>query len=175
MSSGTASSGAGSDDDHAPWPSPLIRDLVDELRRFNRRKTEFYAESVLEASAFAIMLVLSDGRARTLRELTEELGLEQSTVNRQVNNAIKHGYLERFEVAGSLSRFVRPTDTGREAFHHDGMLRAARIEATFADLAPGTPEGLLRELRAFNQAYDRRVLRETGKDVEATGEHRRYG
>ncbi len=102
----------------------------------------------LEKSAFAILWVLSDGRPRTLRQLTEELELEQSTVNRQVNAAIKHGYLERFEVEDSLSKLIRPTDAGREAFRRDGLLRAERLEQVFADLAPGSPEALLHELRA---------------------------
>ncbi len=146
--------------DHAPWPSPLYRDIVEELSRFLRRKSEHPAESVLESSAFAILLVLSDGRARTLRELTDELDLEQSTVNRQVNAAIKLGYLERFDVEGSTSRLIRPTGSGRAAFTHDGMLRVSRLKQVFADLDPGTPEVLLRELRAFNEAYDRTLRAE---------------
>ncbi|MFT4124951.1 MAG: MarR family transcriptional regulator [Gordonia sp. (in: high G+C Gram-positive bacteria)] len=154
---GDGSSGC---EDCAPWPSPLFRDLMEEIGRFGRRKTSTYGDAILEGSAFAILLVLSDGRARTLRELADELELEQSTVNRQVNAAIKHGYLERFEVAGSLPRAIRPSTAGREAFIHDGMLRARRLQAVFDDLAPGTPEALLRELRAFNEAYDRTVRAE---------------
>ncbi|GAC67325.1 MarR family winged helix-turn-helix transcriptional regulator [Gordonia soli] len=151
--------------DHDPWPSPLFRDIVEELQTFNRRKTNIYPHAILEASAFAILLVLADGRARTLRELTEELELEQSTVNRQVNSAINHGYLERFEVPGSVSRMIRPTPAGQEAFEHDGQLRVERLNRVFDDLAPGTPEGLLRELRAFNQAYQRTVDRSTERSL----------
>ncbi|RPA57349.1 MarR family transcriptional regulator [Gordonia oryzae] len=134
--------------------------MVEELDRFRRRKSEHPAESVLERSAFAILLVLSDGRARTLRELADELDLEQSTVNRQVNAAITLGYLERFDVEGSMSRLIRPTKSGRAAFAHDGMLRVSRLKQVFADLDPGTPEVLLRELRAFNEAYDRTLRAE---------------
>ncbi|MEP9394998.1 MarR family winged helix-turn-helix transcriptional regulator [Gordonia sp. VNK1] len=159
------------DDDHAPWPSPLYRDLVEELSRLHRRKGQYHVDSILEGSAFAILLVLSDGRPRTLRNLAEDLDLEQSTVNRQVNAAIKLGYLERFDVEGSLSRMVRPTDAGQTAFHHDGMLRVRRLERVFADLAPGEPDVLLRELQAFNEAYDRALRAETRAD----GDHRRHG
>ncbi|MGC5248601.1 MarR family transcriptional regulator [Gordonia sp. DT219] len=142
----------------------MYRDIVEELSRFHRRKSEHHADAVLEASAFAILLVLSDDRARTLRELTDELDLEQSTVNRQVNAAIKHGHLERFEVEGSLSRLIRPTEYGRDAFVHDGMLRVGRLKQVFADLTPGTPDALLRELRAFNEAYDRTLRAERRDD-----------
>ncbi|ATD72334.1 MULTISPECIES: MarR family winged helix-turn-helix transcriptional regulator [Gordonia] len=142
-------------EDHEPWQSPVHRDLVAELLRMSRRKGLLPPSVGLEKSAFAILWVLSDGRPRTLRQLTEELELEQSTVNRQVNAAIKHGYLERFEVEDSLSKLIRPTDAGREAFRRDGLLRAERLEQVFADLAPGSPEALLHELRAFNDAYER--------------------
>ncbi|NED61636.1 MarR family transcriptional regulator, partial [Streptomyces sp. SID10244] len=77
-------SGAG---DASFWPSPVYRDLAEELLRMGRRKTNVVPGTQLEASAFAILWVLSDGRPRTLRELSEELDLEQSTVNRQVNAA----------------------------------------------------------------------------------------
>ncbi|TYQ11445.1 UNVERIFIED_ORG: DNA-binding MarR family transcriptional regulator [Gordonia westfalica J30] len=151
-------------EDHAPWQSPVHRDLAAELLRMSRRRSLVHPSVGLEKSAFAILWVLSDGRPRTLRELTEELELEQSTVNRQVNAAIKHGYLERFEVEDSLSKLIRPTELGREAFKRDGLLRARRLEQVFADLAPGSPEALLHELRAFNDAYERT------QDRHGTGE-----
>lgn len=121
----------------------------------SRRKTHVYPGAVLDNSAFAILWVLADGRSRTLRELTVDLDLEQSTVNRQVNAAIKNGYLERIDVEGSLSKHIQPTELGRDTFRHDGQLRVDRLTRVFADLAPGDPESLCRQLRAFNDAYDR--------------------
>ena len=72
----------------SPWASQQIHDLVDELQRLNRRKANTFAGAILEASAFNILWRLWEG-PRTLRELSVELELEQSTVNRQVNAAIK--------------------------------------------------------------------------------------
>lgn len=135
--------------------SPLYQGLVDELLRMRRRRNQVDDRAVLDVSAFTILWLLADDRPRTLRELAVELCLEQSTVNRQVNAAIAHGYLERFEVPGQVSRMHRPTDAGRSAYEHDGLRRARQLEAVFADLAPGTPEGLLRELKAYNDAFDR--------------------
>lgn len=162
-------------DDHAPWPSPLYRDIVEEITRLHRRKGQYHVDSILEDSAFAIMLVLADDRPRTLRNLADQLRLEQSTVNRQVNAAIKHGFLERFDVEGSLSRMIRPTDAGWEAFRHDGMLRVHRLERVFADLSPGDPDALLRELRAFNEAYDRALHTETSAGGHRPSPRRRLG
>lgn len=137
------------------WSSPLYHGLVDEILRMRRRRNHVDSGAILDASAFSILWLLDDDRPRTLREVTDELCLEQSTVNRQVNAAIKHGYVERFEVPGQVSRLHRPTDEGRAALRHDGLRRARRLEAVFDDLAPGTPEGLLRELKAYNDAVDR--------------------
>ncbi|MBY4573325.1 MarR family winged helix-turn-helix transcriptional regulator [Gordonia paraffinivorans] len=159
-------------EDHAPWQSPVHRDLAAELLRMSRRKGLVHPSVGLEKSAFAILWVLSDGRPRTLRELTAELELEQSTVNRQVNAAIKHGYLERFEVEGSLSKLIRPTEKGIEAFRRDGLLRAERLEQVFADLAPGSPEALLHELRAFNDAYERTQTRHGAGERDENTEER---
>lgn len=161
------------DPDHAPWPSPLYRDLVDELRRITHRRKGFHADAVLEESAFAILLRLADG-PRTLRDLAEELDLDQSTVNRQVNAAINHGYIERYDVAGSLSKLLRPTEAGTKAFHHDGMLRVTRLNRVFADLEPGTPAALLHGLRAYNDAYDR-VLDAERDDLAQRTRSRRQG
>ncbi|MGO3326170.1 MarR family winged helix-turn-helix transcriptional regulator [Gordonia sp. (in: high G+C Gram-positive bacteria)] len=144
-----------SESDDQVLSSSLYRGLVDELLRMRRRRNHVDDGAILETSAFAILWLFGDSRPRTLRELSDELCLEQSTVNRQVNTAIKQGYIERFEVPGQVSRLHRPTDAGRAAFEHDGLRRARRLEAVFADLAPGTPEGLLRELKAYNDAFDR--------------------
>ena len=146
--------------DESVWQTPLYQGLAEELLRMSRRKTHIVPGAMLEASAFAILWTLSDGAPRTLRDLADELDLDQSTVNRQVNAAIKHGHLERFEVAGQASRLIRPTAAGEAAFEHDGQLRADRLRRVFADLDPGTPEALLHELRAFNDAYERTYVRQ---------------
>ncbi|MBD0863603.1 MarR family transcriptional regulator [Gordonia sp. zg691] len=161
-------------EDHAPWQSPVHRDLAQELLRMSRRKGLVHPAVGLERSAFAILWVLSDGRPRTLRELTAALGLEQSTVNRQVNAAIKNGYVERFEVENSLSKMIRPTEEGAAAFRRDGLLRAERLEQVFADLEPGTPEALLHQLRAFNDAYERTQHRH-GASVDHEGKQKGLG
>ncbi|WP_035719035.1 MarR family winged helix-turn-helix transcriptional regulator [Gordonia shandongensis] len=142
------------------WSSTVHRDVVEELLRLRRRRNDLHPGAILDVSAFHILWVLCEGGPRTLRQLSEELELEQSTVNRQVNAALKHGYVERYDVAGQASRMHRATASGREAFAHDGMARVERLQGVFDDLAPGEPEELLAQLRAFNDAYERQVGRE---------------
>jgi DNA-binding MarR family transcriptional regulator len=140
-------------DSHAPWPSALHGELAEELQKVMRRKPTMQGAQ-LESSAFSLLWTLADGTPRTLRELADELDLEQSTVNRQVNAAIRNGYLERFEVDGSISRMIRPTERGMTAFEHDGLQRAERMNAVFAELPHRTIDALVWSLREFNQAYE---------------------
>ncbi|MGA8258112.1 MAG: MarR family winged helix-turn-helix transcriptional regulator [Nocardioides sp.] len=135
-------------------PHSSIAALGDQLIRLQRRRTSVYAGSRLEDSAFRILWTLSDGEPRTLRQLASDLGLEQSTVNRQVNAALAAGYVERFEVPGSASKLVRPTPVGAEAYEHDGAIRAALITRVLEALGDERAARLIDDLTSFNDAWD---------------------
>jgi DNA-binding MarR family transcriptional regulator len=128
--------------------------LGDQLLRLQRRRRHVYEGTVLENSAFRLIWVLDDGEPRTLRRLSTDLDLEQSTVNRQVNAAIAAGWLERYDVAGSASRLVRPTTAGLEAYRHDGAIRAATIRAALDELGAERAGQIIDGLRALNDAWD---------------------
>src|SRR5690625_544869 len=64
-----------------------------------------------------LLCLLSDGRARTFREISAVLNLEQSTVNRQVNGAARAALVQITE--GSPARLVVATDQGLAAFEAD--------------------------------------------------------
>lgn len=138
-------------------PDPALAEvtaLADQLLRLQRRRRHVYDGTVLENSAFRLLWLLDDGEPRTLRQLAQDLDLEQSTVNRQVNAAIAAGWLERFEVAGSASRLVRPTGAGLEAYQHDGLLRAGAVRAALDEIGPARASALIDGLRALNDAWD---------------------
>lgn len=128
--------------------------LGTELLRLQRRRKHVYDGVLLENSAFRILWVLDDGEPRTLRQLAADLDLEQSTVNRQVNAALDAGWLERFDVAGSASKLVRPTAAGAEAYAHDGHIRAGAIKAALDALGPERAASAIDGLRALNDAWD---------------------
>lgn len=132
----------------------VLSALGGELLRLQRRRTSVYEGVVLDNSAFRLLWVLSDGTPRTLRQLSECLDLEQSTVNRQVNAAISAGYLERYAVDGSPSKLVRPSPTGEAAFAHDGKIRGDLISRALADLGDERAARLVEDLRDFNDAWD---------------------
>ncbi|MEO9322943.1 MarR family winged helix-turn-helix transcriptional regulator [Nocardioides sp. C4-1] len=134
--------------------------LGTELLRLQRKRKHVYDGVVLENSAFRILWLLDDGEPRTLRRLAADLDLEQSTVNRQVNAAIDAGWLERFDVAGSASRLVRPTPAGGEAYAHDGRIRAGAIRAALDALGPERAREVIDGFRALNDAWDDVLERE---------------
>jgi DNA-binding MarR family transcriptional regulator len=133
----------------------VLRELGDELMRLARRRTQDYPGSVLDTSAFRLLWLLTEGPPRTLRELADELQLEQSTVNRQVNAAIKHGLLERYAVADGSARPMRPTESGRAAYVHDAGLRAEVYNRVLEELGMDRAEALVAELRELNDGLDR--------------------
>jgi len=132
----------------------LLRALGEEILRMNARRSTTYADAVLESSAFRLLWVLHESGPRTLRELSEELQLERSTINRQVNAAIRHGHLERVEEPGVKAPRVRPTQAGEQAYLHDGRLRGAAYSRALADLGSARAEEMITALRAFNDALD---------------------
>ncbi len=132
----------------------LLRALGIEVLRLSGRRTTVPG-SRLETSAFRILWRLEESGPLTLRELSEQLQLDQSTINRQVNSALKHGLVERVVVAGRAGNPVRATQAGRRAYEHDGRLRADVIERAIADLGPERVREMVATLRAFNDAVDR--------------------
>ena len=133
----------------------MLRQLGDELMRLSRRRAQTYPGSELDTSAFRLLWLLTEGPPRTLRELAEELQLDQSTVNRQVNAAIKHGLVERYAVPDIPSRLLRPTEAGRAAYVHDAALRAEVYQAVLDELSADRSGALVAELRELNDGLDR--------------------
>jgi DNA-binding MarR family transcriptional regulator len=139
----------------------LLTDLGNELMRVGRRRHTHVEGTELDMSAFKLLWILSDDQPRTLRELADELALELSTINRQVNAAVRAGLLERFSVPDSPSRPVRPTAEGRRLYEHDSAIHADLYRSVLAEMGAEEARELARGLRAFNDAYERRTPRRT--------------
>ena len=137
----------------------LLGELANELLRFSKRRHGSVEGTELESSAFKLLWLLSDGEPRTLREISDELDLDLSTINRQVNAAVRAGLLERFAVPGSPSRPVRPTAEGRRLYDHDSAVHADLLRSVLAEMGADQARDLIRGLGAFNDAYERRAPR----------------
>jgi DNA-binding MarR family transcriptional regulator len=133
----------------------LLRGLGTELLRVARLRAASYPGSELDNSAFRILWLLVERGALTQRDLAEELQLERSTITRQVAAALERGLIERSDTPGRAGRLLRPTEAGRNAYLHDGGLRAARLSAALDALGADRAARMVADLRAFNDALDR--------------------
>lgn len=132
-----------------------VWDLVVALARIERGRRALDAGARLgTADQRLVWLLVSEG-PRTMREISQDLGLEQSTVNRQVNAALAAGLLERVERPGERAMTLRPTDAGLELFVADmGRLMEVLAEALRAVPADES-DRFMEHLALFADAYRR--------------------
>lgn len=113
MPSGTLSSVTSA---HHDLPLSDDRRVAGLLVRLEVHRRMAEHRSPLGVADGRLLWLLSDRRPRTLREIGDALGLEQSTVNRQVNGALAAGLVRRISEPGRSARLVEPTDEGLAAF-----------------------------------------------------------
>ena len=119
---------------------------LDVHRRAEEQRTE------LGVAGGRLLWLLSDRRPRTLREIAAALKLEQSTVNRQVNAAMRSGLLSRVDRSS-----VDPTGAGPTDADPTSAPMSAGRPAGGAQLIGPTETGLAayeREVTQALQAYD---------------------
>jgi len=134
--------------------------LITHLERLRRAQLN---QMDLGTADLRILWMFSDGRSRTLKQIAHDLGLEQSTVNRQINAAIAEGLLQRTRAEGSPAQLISPTDWGRQAFDDDVEKSLAALQ-TGLDALQGDALEFLDEFTRFVNAFDAGV-RATG-DVD---------
>ncbi|MFE6862440.1 MarR family winged helix-turn-helix transcriptional regulator [Nocardia sp. NPDC057668] len=108
----------------------------------------------LDRSAYVLLQRLGDG-PMSIGQLSEALGLDVSTLNRQTATMLKAGLLERIpDPDGGIARKFRATDAGRgrmaaeraSGIHHLGVILSDWPESEIAALAD--------HLRRFNSAIE---------------------
>lgn len=104
-----------------------------------------------------LLWLLADGRARTLKEIADELRLEQSTINRQVNAALASGYVERRRRSGGSAHEFERTEEGRRVFETDTARSLGAYASALARMAPQDSEAFLALAQEFLDHYRREV------------------
>ncbi|GAA1725192.1 MarR family winged helix-turn-helix transcriptional regulator [Aeromicrobium alkaliterrae] len=100
-----------------------------------------------------LLWLLSDGTPRTMREIADGLGLEQSTVNRQVNAALGHGLVARADPDAQHARPLVVTDEGRELFSRSFDRHLGYVRAALAAVPADRRATFLDDFVAFVDAY----------------------
>ncbi|WP_333617629.1 MarR family winged helix-turn-helix transcriptional regulator [Dietzia sp.] len=95
------------------------REVASLFKRLEETRRVAAANAALGAADGRILWLLSSGDELTLREISEKLNLEQSTVNRQVNAAVKSGFVEKRRSGARGAWQFSQTELGRESFDSD--------------------------------------------------------
>ena len=130
---------------------PAERRVAAIFHSFDVDRRVMEAQTKLSAADLRLLWLLSDGRARTQREISDELNLEQSTVNRQVNAALRAGHLERQATESGAATLVA-TDAGRRRFEAD-VEALMQLQATALEALGDDAEQFLISLATFVEAY----------------------
>lgn len=117
----------------------------------------------LGAADMRLLWLLVESGPQTLSEVTAALGLERSTVNRQVNSAVDAGLLGKERVPGSSAYRVHLTAQGRSAFDDEARRVLSSISATLDEMGSADAAVLLDLVERFVQAYGRRIGGEMGR------------
>lgn len=106
----------------------------------------------LDRSGFLILTRLDLGEPLSLKELSQALQLDISTINRQVAAVLKQGVVERVpDPEGGIARKIRMTPAGRAALDADRATRRNGIHTVVGDWDPADIAQLSRLVRKFNQ------------------------
>lgn len=131
------------------------RRVADLITRLDAARRAHGHQMDLGTADLRILWMFSDDRARTLKEIAEELRLEQSTVNRQINAALNAGLLRRDRRAGSAAHEFSASAEGERAFEADVEKSMAAYHLGLEALGTDIDEflaGFSRFVEAYGQA-----------------------
>lgn len=121
------------------------------LHSFDVDRRVVEARTSLTTADLRLLWLLSDGRPRTQRDISTELNLEQSTVNRQVNAALRAGHVER-DAAESGPAVLVATREGRRRYDADVEALMQLLDAALQGLGDDRDRFLVL-LATFVEAY----------------------
>lgn len=123
------------------------------VARYESHRRATVHRDVIGPADFRLLWLLSDGQPRTLKEISETLHLEQSTVNRQANAAIEHGIVERSRGTGRSAYEFSPTPHGEAVLAESLSGLFASYRAAFDRMGRDRASALVQLLGEFVDAY----------------------
>lgn len=133
------------------------RRFATAMMRFERQRHVITQCATIGTANLRLLCLLSESGPRTLREIADQLKLEQSTVNRQVNAALHQGMVERSREPGSPAYRFAPTEAGTEALKANLDVILGGYQSALDRLGPEKSERLIALLHEFADEYGRVV------------------
>lgn len=140
------------------------RDRYDELERETTLLSRYLmphrrftgSEDRLERSAYTLLSRIDAQGPMSLGELSDALGLDVSTLNRQTAAMTKAGYVERVpDPEGGLARKFRLTAVGADRLESDRHANMAGLRRVLADWTGDDVDTFATLLRRFNTDIER--------------------
>ena len=150
-----------------PTPQTPSWRLAAALARLDRAQRAAEAGASLGVADARLMWLFSDREPRTLRQVSEALGLEQSTVNRQVNAALASGLLRRSRDPGQPAHLVDATEEGLERFSRDLEQHLGRLDDALSALPEQHREAFPELLLTFVDALAEAIGPAAGRHRES--------
>lgn len=135
---------------------PDDRTVAALVTRLDRARRVQANQMDMGTADLRILWMFADERPRTLKEIADELRLEQSTVNRQINAAMAAGLLQRSRRPGSVAHEISRTEKGAEVFEDDVAKSLAAFTAGL-DALGDRVDDFLADFTRFVAAYDTAV------------------
>lgn len=126
----------------------ILRELRVFTRRLNRRWTTAGSVSLAEVSVLATTVEL---QVPTVGSVAQALGLDKSTVSRQVTALVSRGFLDREPIEGeSRAQRLTLTARGRQALERSDQQNAVAVRNRVQDWSDTDVRRLSALLSRFN-------------------------
>jgi len=135
-------------------PARRLGAALGRMDAFRRHRPGF--ADVGAADMRLLWLLVQDG-SMTLAEVTEAVGLERSTVSRQVSCAVDAGLLSKARVRGSSAYRVDVTPEGRAAFERAAARALELIDLAMAEMGADAALRLVELVEEFVDVYGRQL------------------
>lgn len=112
---------------------------------------------LLDRSAYLLLNRLELEGPLSVRELSQALSLDYSTLSRQVNSLLKHGFVTRIaDPDNGLARKIHTTAEGRRRLESVRASNIASIDRVLADWTPTDVAAFAHYLSRFNRTLEAR-------------------
>lgn len=137
------------------------REFASLLNRLEQSRRGATANAKLGAADARILWLLSGGEEYTLRDISDKLSLEQSTVNRQVNAAVKAGYVEKRRSRARAAWVFSPSADGRRKFDADLDMHLGFYSRALAELSQSEQQVFIELLTRVVGGYETAIRTES--------------
>lgn len=132
----TGEAGAGSSDEERDSATAEVEQELAMMFRRARKMSSSVATEVhpeLDPASYSLLLMVADSGSLRAMDMAERIGLDKSTVSRQIAHLVRLDLLRRVpDPEDGRARLIQLSDTGRARLDEARKSRSRRLRADFA-------------------------------------------